>query len=81
MNEKIAKYVVKIGGMVRTAFNNEEIACTFSLRRMLDWGNKMLEMKDHMKAAESTIFSKISPEDAEAVKGIIQRVMGEGRRG
>jgi len=75
MTDKVAKIIVRVGGMIRESFEKEEIACTFSLRRMLDWGTKMVELKDHMKAAESTVLNKISPEDAEVVRGIITRVM------
>jgi len=76
MNAKIAGFIVKVGNMIRESFEKEEISCTFSLRRMIDWGTKMVEMKDHIKAAESTILNKIAPEEAETVRGIIQRVMG-----
>jgi len=77
--EKIAAVIVRVGNMIREAFKNEEIKCTFSTRRMLDWADMMIRYKDHaeapFKAAESTIFAKVSKEDAEVIKGIIQRVM------
>lgn len=75
MNTKIAKVIVRVGGMIREAFKKEEIQCTFSLRRMIDWAELMVRHKDPLKAAEPAIFSKVLPEDAEVIKGIIKRVM------
>jgi cobaltochelatase CobS len=75
MNVKIAAVIVKVAGMVRAAFEKEEISCTFSLRRMIDWAELMVRHRDPMKAAEASIFSKVSREDAEIIKGLITRVM------
>lgn len=72
---KIANVVTRVAGMVREAFNKEEIGCTFSTRRVLDWCELMVRYKNPLKAAEVAIFSKVSREDAEIIKGIIQRVM------
>jgi cobaltochelatase CobS len=79
MTPKIAKRIVMVGNMIREAFVKEEIACTFSLRRMLDWSEQMIRKRDPIKAADSTIFSKISREDSEVIKGIISRVMLGGK--
>ncbi len=79
MSERVATFIVKVATAVRAAFQNEEIGCTFSLRRMLDWGEKIIETKDHITSAESTIINKLPPEDGEVVRGIIQRVMGARR--
>lgn len=67
--------IVKVVGMVRKAFLEEEVGCTFSTRRTIDWADLMLRHKDPIKAAEVAIFSKINRTDAEVVRGIIQRVM------
>ncbi len=75
MTLKITPMIVKVVNMVREAFKKEEIQCTFSLRRAIDWAEMMVRHKDPMKAAESTIFAKVSREDGEVIKGIIQRVM------
>jgi len=75
MTKTIAQRIVMVGNMVREAFVKEEISCTFSLRRMLDWSEQMIRKKNPMIAAESTIFSKISAEDAEVIRGIITRTM------
>lgn len=72
---KICTIAVRVANMVRKAFKEETIQCTFSLRRLIDWSELMVRHKDPLKAAETSIFSKISDEDAEVVKGIIQHVM------
>jgi cobaltochelatase CobS len=82
--EKIAAVIVRVANMIREAFKNEEISCTFSTRRMLDWAEMMIRYKEHpeapFKAAQSTIFSKVSKEDGEVIKNIIQRVMVGGNK-
>ena len=75
MTPKIASVITRVAGMVREAFNKEEISCTFSTRRVLDWSELMVRYKNPLRAAEVAVFSKISRDDAEIIKGIIQRVM------
>jgi cobaltochelatase CobS len=80
MTPKVANYLVKCAGMIRESFEKEEIGSTFSLRRMIDWADKMVETKDHVRASESTILNKLPPEESEVVRGIITRVMGQGTK-
>jgi len=78
MTDRIAKQIVFIANKVRDSFKKEEISCTFSTRRLLDWGKKMIRHRDPIKGAQSTVFSKISREDAEVIRGIIiRRMRGE----
>lgn len=75
VSEKVAGFLVKVANSVRGAFEKEEVQCTFSLRRLISWGQMVLRTKDPIVAAESTIFSKISSEDAAVIKGIINNVI------
>lgn len=79
MTPKVAGVIVRVANMIRDAFKNEEVACTFSTRRMIDWAEMLIRYKDHtdapFRAAEATIFSKVSKEDAAVIRGIIQRIM------
>lgn len=75
MSAKVASVVVRVGNMIREAFKKEEIGCTFSLRRMIDWAELMVRHKNAIKAAEAAIFAKVSREDAEVIRGIISRTM------
>ena len=73
--ESAVQVIVKVVNMIREAFKKEEVSCTFSTRRAIEWADLLLRHKDPIKAAEVAIFSKINATDAEVVKGTIQRVM------
>lgn len=75
MSPVIAQPIVRVMNAVRAGFEKEELACTFSLRRGLEWAELMVRYKHPMKAAEVAIFSKVSKEDAAVVQGIIKRLM------
>ena len=74
MNVSITGTIVKVANMVREAFEKNEVACTFSLRRCIDWAEMMIRHRHPIAAAKNTIFSKISKDDAEIIEGIIKRV-------
>lgn len=82
-----AQVLVKLANDIRQGFNNEELASTFSLRQLIDFAELMTRKKAKdktgkldpnviiMQAAEICIYSKISREDGEVVKGMVQRVL------
>jgi cobaltochelatase CobS len=78
MNETIATPIVKVANAIRQAFLKEEVACTFSLRRMLDWAELMVRYRHPMDAAKPAIFTKVSKEDAAVIEGVIKRLMIDG---
>lgn len=83
----VAKELVKIANMVRKAFIEETVSCTFSTRRLLDWSEAtisevLLSGDDRSKkaeapirAAEYTVFNKIAREDTMAIEGMMRRVL------
>jgi cobaltochelatase CobS len=80
MSHAVAKEMVRVASAVRKAFAEETVQCTFSTRRLLDWGemiirHRKLKSQAPFKAAESVIFSKISREDGMAIKGFMQRIL------
>src|SRR3990172_2677628 len=75
LREGAASVLVRVANNIRQAFEREEIACTFSLRRLIDWGQMIRRSKDAVTAAESTVFSKISKEDAEVIRGVIRNII------
>jgi len=80
MSAGVAEAMVKVASAVRKAFNEETVQCTFSTRRLLDWGeltirHRNLKVDAPFKAAESVIFSKISREDALAIRSFMQRIL------
>jgi cobaltochelatase CobS len=71
----LASQLVKVGNMIREAFKKEEVSCTMSLRRLIDWSELMVRYRDPIKAANPAIFSKVSKEDKEVIEGVIKRVL------
>lgn len=67
----VAFKIIKVANEIRKAFEEEEIGCTFSTRRLLDWSEMMIRHREPLKAAESTIFAKISKQDAAVVRAVI----------
>ena len=81
LTEAVSIKIVAVANAIRKAFEEEAIQSPFSTRRLIDWTEKMVRFKDPMRAAESTIFSKVNREDAEVIKGIIVRMMDPNREG
>ncbi len=55
----------------RQAFERQELSCTFSTRRLLDWALLTARHQDPLRAAGPVIFAKINPSDADVVRGLI----------
>jgi len=72
---QLADSLVRVANMARSAFEREELSHVFSLRMLIDWGEMFLRTKDAIEAAEVSIFSKVSPEDAQVIKGLINNVI------
>lgn len=85
--ENVAAILVKLATNIRTAFNNEELSSTFSLRQLIDFAELLVrktEKRDKnenkvaeeiiMDAAKVVIYSKVSREDGEVIKGMISRI-------
>lgn len=74
--------MVGIVNQARVAFNQENLQCTFSTRRLLDWAEKtnhLISLGDPnaaIRAAHSTIFAKVSREDAGILEGYMRRALG-----
>ena len=79
-----ATALVKIATDIRSAFNNEELSCTFTLRQLIDFAELLVRKKRNNKAldaeqifmqsAEVVIYSKVSREDGEVIKNMIQKI-------
>ena len=82
---EIAKMMVNVASRVRKSFTEENMQCTMSTRRLLDWGEMICRKSGThlenapMAAAESTIFSKISRVDAAAFRGYLELVFLGGQ--
>ncbi len=79
LSSMTAENMVKVANLVRNSFEKQEITSTFGTRRLLDWAKLVVrfsgETDCYLKAAENSIFSKVSRDDAYVVKEIILRVM------
>lgn len=83
----VARVLVKLATEVRLAFSNELLSSTFSLRQLIDFAELMTRKKRNdktgkldpntiiMQAAETSIYSKVSREDGEVIKALVQRVL------
>jgi cobaltochelatase CobS len=73
-NPKIAKPLVMIAGMIREAFRKEEIKATFGTRKLIDWAEMTIRVKDPLKAAGPTVFHKVLDDDRKVIEGIVARL-------
>lgn len=79
-NKKIVndmlKRMVDVANMVREQFEKGEIAdTTFSTRRLIDWTEMTARHEHPIKAAQNSVFSKISKENREAIEGVMRKTL------
>lgn len=70
---EVASAMVNIANLVRESFRKEDMSCTFSTRRLIDWAEMYLRHGNLKKSAQNIIYSKISQEDAKTIDGLITR--------
>lgn len=84
-----SKVLVRLANDIRSAFNNEELSSTFSLRQLIDFAElmtrkralnekaskKLTPAEIILKSAEGAILSKVSREDGEVVKALINKLL------
>lgn len=80
---KQCERMARVAQMARRAFEREEIGCTFSTRRLIDWAEMMGRGKSPLVAARDAIHPKIAAEDAEFLEAIINQAWepSEGEAG
>lgn len=71
---EVATQMVRVASAVRTAFTKEEVSCTFSTRRLIDWAEMYARHGQIKSSAQAIIYSKISPEDKKVIEGLIVRI-------
>ncbi|OAJ63735.1 AAA family ATPase [Paraburkholderia ginsengiterrae] len=72
MTRPLATTLAAIAADCRAAFAREDLSSAFSTRRLLDWAELMLRTGDPERAAGPAIYSKVSPEDAALIRGIVR---------
>jgi cobaltochelatase CobS len=68
----LAQTLAAIAADCRAAFAREDLASTFSTRRLIDWAELMLRTGDVERAAGPAIYAKVSAEDAALIRSIIR---------
>lgn len=71
----IAEKMVAVARMVREAHVNDSLLCSFSTRRLIHWASKTKYL-GAPKAAKIAVVDRLPKEDAEFVRGIVQRHFG-----
>jgi cobaltochelatase CobS len=69
----MAHTLAAIAADCRAAFAREDLASAFSTRRLLDWAQLMVRTGDPERAAEPTIYAKVSPADAALIRSVIRQ--------
>jgi len=72
MTLSLAKTLAAIAADCRAAFAREDLSSAFSTRRLLDWAQLMVRVGDPERAAEPTIYAKVSPVDAALIRSVIR---------
>jgi len=68
----LAQTLAAIAADCRAAFAREDLSSAFSTRRLLDWAQLMVRVGDPERAAEPTIYAKVSPADAALIRSVIR---------
>jgi cobaltochelatase CobS len=70
---KECEKMARVAHMARRSFEREEIGCTFSTRRLIDWAEMMCRAKTALVAARDTIHPKVAAEDATLLEAMINQ--------
>ena len=73
MTMPMAHTLAAIAADCRAAFAREDLASAFSTRRLLDWAQLMVRTGDPERAADPTIYAKVSPADAALIRSVIRQ--------
>jgi len=69
------KAIVRIANETRNQLKNEELSCTFSTRRCLQWAKAMTSFHP-LRAARMTVLNKLNQDDYKVLEGVVQRYFG-----
>jgi cobaltochelatase CobS len=73
----LAKNMVTTARLVRNGVEREECYCSFSTRRLIDWGRKTMRLGgDYQRAAATTFLNKMTGDDRKYVAAIVDRTLG-----
>ena len=76
LDPDLIKGMVIIANKTRAQLKEEQLSCTFSTRRLLQWGMAMREFMP-LHAARLTVLNKLNVDDYKVVEGVIERSFGK----
>ena len=76
LSDSIAQKMVKMAGLVRTSYAQQELPLTMSPRTLINWGEKTVQRKGTGNALNVCFLKKLSGDDVATVKGFYSTVFG-----
>lgn len=76
LDDANVRKMVRVARAIREANEREEVFCTFSTRRLLSWASKARRFGNPIKAARYAVLNKLTGDDRDVVRGVIQRYFG-----
>lgn len=75
LDEDFVKAIVRIANETRNQLKEEQLSCTFSTRRCLQWAEAMTRFHP-LRAAKMTVLNKLNADDYKVLEGVVQRYFG-----
>ena len=75
LDEDFVKAIVRIANETRNQLKEEQLSCTFSTRRCLQWAQAMTRFHP-LRAAKMTVLNKLNADDYKVLEGVVQRYFG-----
>ena len=81
LDRDFVKAIVKIAREVREQLKDDQLSCTFSTRRCIQWAQAMCQVSASapfhpLRAARLTVLNKLNAEDFKVLEGVITRYFG-----
>jgi MoxR-like ATPase len=76
LDRDFVKAIIRIAKEVREQLADDQLSCSFSTRRCIQWAQAMCRFHP-LRAARMTVLNKLSAEDGKVLEGVIQRYFGE----
>ncbi len=73
----VIRDMLKFAGLVRTAYNKQNIQFTMSPRTLINWGRKIAYWGSPVQALEMSFFDKLIPDDRKQIDEYCNKIFGE----
>jgi len=75
LDRDFVKAIIRIAKEVRDQLRDDQLSCTFSTRRCIQWAQAMRTFHP-LRAARLSVLNKLNAEDCKVLEGVIQRYFG-----